>query len=169
MRKHLLMSTVALLAGLAVASAQQMPGGDGQRNGAAQSRNAVQPRVHRRNNRATASPVVARAKAKGSKESRGRSSESSPVSPRAAPPARVAVERTSRPNRRRANKVSRARRMVEARPSKASRPARPKAAQQVKAVASRASRRNRRTVRRASRVRRPSEANPSGWPRRCGQ
>lgn len=35
MRKPLLMSTVALLAGLAVASAQQMPGGDGQR-GAAQ-------------------------------------------------------------------------------------------------------------------------------------
>jgi putative peptidoglycan binding protein/uncharacterized protein DUF1236 len=36
MRKPFLMSTVALLAGLAVASAQQMPGGDGQRSGAAQ-------------------------------------------------------------------------------------------------------------------------------------
>src|SRR5215510_9747414 len=36
MRKHLLMSTVALLAGLAVASAQHVPGGDGQRSGAAQ-------------------------------------------------------------------------------------------------------------------------------------
>jgi len=44
MRKHLLMSTVALLAGLAVASAQQLPGGDGQRGEGAQKQQKQEPR-----------------------------------------------------------------------------------------------------------------------------
>src|SRR5215510_12994633 len=44
MRKQLMMSTVALLAGLAVASAQQMPGGDGQRGEGAQKQQKQEPR-----------------------------------------------------------------------------------------------------------------------------
>ena len=44
MRKHLMMSTVALLAGLAVASAQQMPGGEGQRGEGAQKQQKQEPR-----------------------------------------------------------------------------------------------------------------------------
>src|SRR5215510_13358990 len=77
MRKHILMSTVALLAGLAVASAQQMPGGQGgaeqkQERGAQSGAQKEQSR----GNEAGRSKSEAQGKQQGRQSEQGKSGES---------------------------------------------------------------------------------------------
>ena len=76
MRKHLLMSTVALLAGLAVASAQQTPGGDGQRNGAAQKQERGATTSAQKEQSRDGESCRSKGEAQRKQGERGRSSES---------------------------------------------------------------------------------------------
>ena len=76
MRKDLMMSTVALLAGLAVASAQQMPGGDGQRGEGAQKQQKQEPRGAQKEQSRDSESSRSKGEAQGKQGQQGKSGES---------------------------------------------------------------------------------------------